>query len=190
MSNPNILTEIPPISPQDCFVVFDRYKREFCYPVHIHQEYELNLVCGAQGATRIVGDSIREIGPLDLALITGSYLEHAWLNGNYACDADVHEVCIQFSPELFEKGFIDKKQFHPIRRMFEYAQRGIAFSEQTIVRAEPYFERLSPAANASRRCSTSWRCSTSLPVRGTTRFWPSGASRPSPTTTTAPGFGR
>ena len=142
MSNPNILTEIPPISPQDCFVVFDRYKREFCYPVHIHQEYELNLVCGAQGATRIVGDSIREIGALDLALITGSYLEHAWLNGNYACDADVHEVCIQFSPELFEKGFIDKKQFHPIRRMFEYAQRGIAFSEQTIVRAEPYFERL------------------------------------------------
>lgn len=142
MSNPNILTEIPPISPQDCFVVFDRYKREFCYPVHIHQEYELNLVCGARGATRIVGDSIREIGALDLVLITGSYLEHAWLNGNYACDADVHEVCIQFSPELFEKGFIDKKQFHPIRRMFEYAQRGIAFSEQTIVRAEPYFERL------------------------------------------------
>lgn len=92
MSNPNILTEIPPISPQDCFVVFDRYKREFCYPVHIHQEYELTLVCDAPGATRIVGDSIREIGPLDLALITGSYLEHAWLNGNYACDAEVHET--------------------------------------------------------------------------------------------------
>lgn len=142
MSNPNILTEIPPISPLDCFVVFDRYKREFCYPVHIHKEYELNLVCGAPGATRIVGDSIREIGASDLVLITGSYLEHAWLNGNYACDADVHEVCIQFSPDLFETGFIDKKQFYPIRKIFEYAQRGIAFSEQTIRRAEPYFQRL------------------------------------------------
>lgn len=142
MSNPNILTEIPPISPQDCFVVFDRYKREFCYPVHIHQEYELNLVCGAPGATRIVGDSIRQIGSRDLVLITGSYLEHAWLNGNYACDTAVHEVCIQFSPGLFASGFIDKKQFYPIRKMFEYALRGIAFSEQTILRAEPLFEKL------------------------------------------------
>lgn len=53
-----------------------------------------------------------------------------------------HEICIQFSPELFETGFIDKKQFYPIRRMFEYAQRGIAFSTQTIERAMPYFERL------------------------------------------------
>ena len=43
MPNPDILTEIPPISGQDCFVVFDRYKREFCFPVHIHKEYELNL---------------------------------------------------------------------------------------------------------------------------------------------------
>lgn len=42
MPNPDILTEIPPISGQDCFVVFDRYKREFCFPVHIHKEYELN----------------------------------------------------------------------------------------------------------------------------------------------------
>lgn len=49
MPNPDILTEIPPISGQDCFVVFDRYKREFCFPVHIHKEYELNLVYGARG---------------------------------------------------------------------------------------------------------------------------------------------
>lgn len=142
MSNPNILTEIPPISPQDCFIVFDRYKREFCYPVHIHKEYELNLVCGARGATRIVGDSIREIGDRDMVLITGSFLEHAWLNGNYKMDAEVHEVCMQFSPDLFEAGFIDKKQFYPIKKMFEYAQRGIAFSEATILHVEPLIEKL------------------------------------------------
>ena len=94
MPNPDILTEIPPISGQDCFVVFDRYKREFCFPVHIHKEYELNLVCGARGATRIVGDSVREISDRDLVLITGSYLEHAWLNGNFSKNADVHEVCV------------------------------------------------------------------------------------------------
>lgn len=137
MPNPDILTEIPPISGQDCFVVFDRYKREFCFPVHIHKEYELNLVCGARGATRIVGDSVREISDRDLVLITGSYLEHAWLNGNFSKNADVHEVCVQFSPDLFESGFIDKKQFYPIKKMFEYARRGIAFSEETVSRVEP-----------------------------------------------------
>lgn len=70
------------------------------------------------GATRIVGDSVREISDRDLVLITGSYLEHAWLNGNFSKNADVHEVCVQFSPDLFESGFIDKKQFYPIKKMF------------------------------------------------------------------------
>ena len=142
MPNPDILTEIPPISGQDCFVVFDRYKREFCFPVHIHKEYELNLVYGARGATRIVGDSVCEISDRDLVLITGSYLEHAWLNGNFSKNADVHEVCVQFSPDLFESGFIDKKQFYPIKKMFEYARRGIAFSEETVSRVEPIVENL------------------------------------------------
>ena len=142
MPNPDILTEIPPISGQDCFVVFDRYKREFCFPVHIHKEYELNLVCGARGATRIVGDSVREISDKDLVLITGSYLEHAWLNGNFSRNADIHEICVQFSPNLFESGFIDRKQFYPIKKMFEYARRGIAFSEETVSRVEPIIENL------------------------------------------------
>ena len=142
MPNPDILTEIPPISGQDSFVVFDRYKREFCFPVHIHKEYELNLVYGARGATRIVGDSVCEISDRDLVLITGSYLEHAWLNGNFSRNADVHEVCVQFSPDLFESGFIDKKQFYPIKKMFEYARRGIAFSEETVSRVEPIVENL------------------------------------------------
>ena len=94
------------------------------------------------GATRIVGDSVREISDRDLVLITGSYLEHAWLNGNFSKNADVHEVCVQFSPDLFESGFIDKKQFYPIKKMFEYARRGIAFSEETVSRVEPIVENL------------------------------------------------
>ena len=89
-----------------------------------------------------MGDSVCEISDRDLVLITGSYLEHAWLNGNFSKNADVHEVCVQFSPDLFESGFIDKKQFYPIKKMFEYARRGIAFSEETVSRVEPIVENL------------------------------------------------
>lgn len=79
-------------------------------------------MCAERGGRPcIVGDSVREISDRDLVLITGSYLEHAWLNGNFSKNADVHEVCVQFSPDLFESGFIDKKQFYPIKKMFEYA---------------------------------------------------------------------
>ena len=44
MANYNILTEVPPISKQDSFVVFERRKSNFNFPIHIHSEYELNYI--------------------------------------------------------------------------------------------------------------------------------------------------
>ena len=38
MANYNILTEVPPISKQDSFVVFERRKSNFNFPIHIHSE--------------------------------------------------------------------------------------------------------------------------------------------------------
>ena len=52
MANYNILTEVPPISKQDSFVVFERRKSNFNFPIHIHSEYELNYIIGARGARR------------------------------------------------------------------------------------------------------------------------------------------
>lgn len=34
MANYNILTEVPPISKQDSFVVFERRKSNFNFPMH------------------------------------------------------------------------------------------------------------------------------------------------------------
>lgn len=55
---PDIFREKSPLSSDDCFVVFDRRKSSFTFPVHIHPEYELNYVEGAVGAQRIIGNSI------------------------------------------------------------------------------------------------------------------------------------
>ena len=85
----NVLSEIPPISSEDSFVLFERHKMDFSFPVHIHNECELNYVSGAAGAMRVVGDNIEEIGDRDLVLITGSKLEHAWFNGHKAPDAEI-----------------------------------------------------------------------------------------------------
>lgn len=143
MTNCNTLTEVPPISPQDTFVVFERRKRSFNFPIHVHRECELNYITGARGARRIVGDHVSAIGDREMVLITGSNLEHAWIDGEMAPDAEIYEVTIQFAQDLFSgPGLIDKMQFASIRKMLQDARHGVAFSEKTIMACEPIAQEL------------------------------------------------
>ena len=59
MGSVDVLREITPLSPEDCFLVMQRPKRSFSYPLHVHPEFELNYLENAAGAIRIVGDSVR-----------------------------------------------------------------------------------------------------------------------------------
>ena len=118
----------------------NRTKEVFNYPSHIHKEYELNLIIGAQGAQRIVGDSIEEIENLDLVLIA-PYLEHAWINHN--CKSfPVHEITIQFHPTLFSEDLLKRTQFKTIAQLLESAQKGISFSHLTVEHILPLINRL------------------------------------------------
>ena len=40
MSSVDVLREITPLSPEDCFLVMQRPKRSFSYPLHVHPEFE------------------------------------------------------------------------------------------------------------------------------------------------------
>lgn len=129
----NIFTEFPPISGDDIFVIFERRKTEFNFPVHVHPEYEINFIAGAGGSVRVVGDSVEEVSDMEMVLITGSNLEHTWKNGEMSDNKEIYEVTIQFSPDLFEHGgFLNKTHFSPIRKMFSDGQNGISFSEPVI----------------------------------------------------------
>ncbi len=78
---PEVYKERTPLSESDCFVVFERRKTNFNFPVHVHPEYALNFVSGALGAQRIIGDSLETIGERDLVFIANSQLRHAWMDG-------------------------------------------------------------------------------------------------------------
>lgn len=131
----DIFREKSPLSNEDCFVVFDRRKSSFTFPVHIHPEFELNYVEGALGAKRIIGDSVETIGKKDLVLIANPELKHAWIDGD--CQSvDIHEITIQFHPSFIEQ-CLDKRQFQSIQRLLARASRGIAFGEETIERILP-----------------------------------------------------
>ena len=60
----NIIREITPLTQNDCFTIFSRVKKEFSFPLHYHEELELNLIINAKGARRIVGDHIDTIDDL------------------------------------------------------------------------------------------------------------------------------
>lgn len=46
--NANIIREITPLTPNDCFMIFSRVKSEFDFPLHYHEEFELNLILEAK----------------------------------------------------------------------------------------------------------------------------------------------
>ncbi|MGJ1366490.1 AraC family transcriptional regulator [Sphingobacterium spiritivorum] len=131
----DIYREKSPLSEQDCFVVFDRRKSSFTFPVHIHPEYEINYVEGASGAMRIIGDSIENIGEKDLVLIANPELKHAWKDGD-CTSTNIHEITIQFHPSLIEQ-CLDKKQFQSIQQLFARASKGVHFGAATIEKVLP-----------------------------------------------------
>ena len=64
-----IMREITPLTSSDCFTIFTRIKSEFDFPLHSHEELELNFILNAKGAKRVVGDHIAEIEDTELVLV-------------------------------------------------------------------------------------------------------------------------
>jgi len=129
--NNNVMREITPLTPSDCFTIFSRVKQKFDFPLHYHDEYELNLILKARGAKRVVGGHIEVIDDMELVLI-GPNLYHAWFT--HQCQSEeITEVTIQFHKDLFDEKFLKRNQLSFVKSMLERSQRGILFSHETIV---------------------------------------------------------
>jgi AraC-like DNA-binding protein len=136
----SILKESPPLTKADCFSLYARYKTEFNFPVHYHEEYELNFIENAKGVRRVVGSSMEEIDSLELVLV-GPNIPHAWFT--YKCKSEsIFEVTIQFHRDLFDEVFLKRNQLNFIRSMFERSLKGVSFSRRTIERVAPRLKAL------------------------------------------------
>lgn len=139
----DVITEVTPLSEKDCFYMMDRDKECFSYPLHKHEEMELNFVENCDGARRIVGDSIEVLGKYDLVLV-GSGLEHTW--DQYDCQSQsIHEITIQFPVDLLGDQFLQKNQLSSLRAMFDNAKRGIAFDLPAIMELYGKITRITQA---------------------------------------------
>ncbi len=133
--NEKILREITPLTPSDCFSIFSRTKKEFDFPLHVHDEIELNFIQNAAGAQRVIGDHVEEIGDIELVLV-GSNLQHAWFT--HKCkNKIIKEVTIQFHRDLFDEKFLQRNQMSFIRNLFLRSARGVLFSPETTTTISP-----------------------------------------------------
>lgn len=130
-----IMREITPLTSSDCFTLFSRVKSDFDFPLHCHEELELNFIMNAKGAKRVIGDHISEIDDLELVLV-GSNLPHVWQT--HKCKSnEIKEITIQFHKDLFDEKFLRRNQMSFIRGLLERSAKGILFSKETIQQIRP-----------------------------------------------------
>ncbi|MDE6647011.1 MAG: AraC family transcriptional regulator [Prevotella sp.] len=142
MEEVRVIHEITPLMGRDSLYIADRRKKEFTYPIHNHEVFELNFVEHAAGVRRVVGDSNEVIGEYDLVLIASPDLEHVWEQNTCQSD-DIREVTIQFHVDLNENGFLTRTPFHSIRKMMLEARKGLCFPLEDIMRVYPQIDSLS-----------------------------------------------
>lgn len=135
-----IIREITPLTQSDCFTFFSRVKSDFNFPLHTHEEFELNFIMNAKDAKRIVGDHSDTIEELELVLV-GSNLPHAWFT--HQCKSkEITEVTIQFHRDLFDEKLLRRNQLSFIRTLLERSAKGILFSPETAAALKPRFLNL------------------------------------------------
>ncbi|MBP5386155.1 MAG: helix-turn-helix domain-containing protein [Prevotella sp.] len=142
MDERRILHEITPLMGKDMLYIADRRKKEFTYPIHNHEVFELNFVEHAAGVRRIVGDSSEVIGEYDLVLITSPDLEHVWEQHECKSD-DIREITVQFDFPLGEDSFLGKTPFLSLQKMFNEARKGLCFPVSAIMKVYDKLDTLS-----------------------------------------------
>ncbi len=137
-----VIHEISPLMGKDVLYIADRRKKEFTYPIHNHQVYELNFVEHAAGVRRIVGDSNEVIGDYDLVLITSPDLEHVW-EQNVCQSENIREVTVQFDIDFSNSGIFSRNPFNSMKKMMDEAQKGLCFPMEAIMRVYQKIDTLS-----------------------------------------------
>lgn len=142
MEESRVIHEITPLMGKDSLYIADRRKKEFTYPIHNHEVFELNFVEHAPGVRRIVGDSNEIIDEFDLVLITSPDLEHVW-EQNTCTSEDIREVTVQFYFDLGEDSFLSHNPFNSMRKMMLEARKGLSFPMEAIMRVYHLIDTLS-----------------------------------------------
>ncbi|QMU27681.1 AraC family transcriptional regulator [Adhaeribacter radiodurans] len=124
------LLEKIPTTEQGSFTVREFKLPFFDAPLHFHSEFELTLILAGQGK-RIVGDSIVDFKPGDLALL-GPNLPHYWHSDKQYDNGKLssQSIVIQFDSHFLGEKFFSIPEMTNIRRLLDKARQGLSFEEK------------------------------------------------------------
>jgi len=117
----DIQQEITPVEEDDLFVVLDHPDARFDYPIHCHQEYEINLVLNSEG-THTVSTRQESFSGLDLVLIA-PFVPHVWKG----VEEGNRVITIQFSGKMRDFPILRLKQFRQIDELLSRAEPAARF---------------------------------------------------------------
>lgn len=140
----HIYREITQLTPEDSFLIYDRTKDDFDFPIHFHPEYEINFVKNGAGVRRTVGDHMEEIGDLELVFV-GPNLPHVW-ELHKCVNKEIREITVHINRDLLEEKLLARKIFKPIKDMFARSTHGILFTPKTTLEIMPKLIQLSKTA--------------------------------------------
>ncbi len=122
-----IYSEITPLKEEHLFVIQKHTNAEFDYPIHLHPEFELNVVINCSG-NRIVGDSFSNYKEIDIVLL-GPNLYHKWeRTDDFNTNATV--ITVQFEKDLINNELFSKKSLKHIKTLLKESSRGLSFTGQ------------------------------------------------------------
>ena len=127
--------EITQLSQEDSFLVYERVKDDFDFPIHFHPEYELNFIYKGAGVRRIVGDHTSDISDAELVLV-GPNLTHGWELNKCTCK-EIYEITVHIQQDLLQEKMLSRRIFKSIKDMFNRSRHGILFSDETTMKIMP-----------------------------------------------------
>lgn len=104
---------------------------------HFHPEFELVLNTKSYG-TRIIGDNVELFDQYDMTLIAGS-IPHCW--NHYKVGGKVpekHGIVVHFTSASLGENLLNQHEMYGVKKLFEEAERGVAFSVEDAGKAEKY----------------------------------------------------
>ena len=131
----NAHREITRLIPEDSFIVEERVKDDFDFPIHFHPEYELNFIYRGKGVRRIIGDHTEIIDELELVLV-GPKVVHGWELHKCSCK-EIYEITVHIHDDLLNEKTLSRRIFKPIKDLFNRAKHGILFSKETTIQMMP-----------------------------------------------------
>ena len=140
-----ICREITSLTQNDCYIIFNRDKHGFDFPLHFHSEIEINLLINAGGAQRIIGDNVDVMSDAELVVV-GSNLPHGWFDNGKSFTV-IKEVTLQFNPDVFGESLLRRNRMAAITKFLDNSRRGILYSCDTVYKMSGRFLKLSETSN-------------------------------------------